>query len=204
MPPSPALALRDPLGWEGRDQISLGDQEISRSRGTRLRKGLGRGTATGLPLGTQGCLWLLMGASSLVPNPASGSWGIHTDRPRSQTSPQEISPLMVLMRNSPQHHDFKRCQRKDSTFPFSGCTISLGRLWLSPGPPQDPPSPTTWGCEWQGTSGCAVPGAVLAAGSSDGFWPGLRMVPCLSIRPWEGEEEGCIPRDFLGFCWAFF
>lgn len=87
MPPSPALALRDPLVWEGRDQISLGDQEIRRSRGTRLRKGLGRGTATGLPLGTQGCCWLLMGASSLVPNPAFGSWGIHSDRPQSQTSP---------------------------------------------------------------------------------------------------------------------
>lgn len=87
MPPSPDPALRDPLVWEGRDQISLGHQEIRRARGTRLRKGLGRGTTTGLPLGTQDCRWLLMSWSSHVPYPASESWGIHTDRPRSQTSP---------------------------------------------------------------------------------------------------------------------
>lgn len=107
MPPSPAPALRDQLVWESRAQISLGDQEIRRSRGSRLRKGLGRGRTAGLPLGTQGCRWLLMGVSTHVPNPASDSRGIHTDGPGSQTSPREISPLLVLMRRPPQHHDFK-------------------------------------------------------------------------------------------------
>lgn len=24
------------------------------------------------------------------------------------------------------------------------------------------------------------------------------------MGPWEGEEEGCIPRDFLGYCWDIF
>lgn len=43
-------------------------------------------------------------------------------------------------------------------------------------------------------------GAWGCAGCSDGFWPALGMVPCLFTKPWEGEEEGCIPRDFLGFC----
>lgn len=204
-PPAPALRDRQCLVWESRGQISPGVQEIRRSRGTRLRKGLGGGRTAGLPLGTQGCRWLLMGASTHVPSPASESWGIHADGPGSQTSPQEISPLLVLMRN-PLSTMILNGVNRTQHFPSLGCRISLARLWLSRGPPQDPvrPSSRTWACEWQGTSGCAVPGAVLAAGSSDGFWPGLRMVPCLSIRPWEGEEEDCIPRDFLGFCWDFF
>lgn len=81
MPPPPAPALRDRqcLVWESRGQISQGVQEIRRSRGTRLRKGLGGGRTAGLPLGTQGCRWLLMGASTHVPSPASESWGIHAD-----------------------------------------------------------------------------------------------------------------------------
>lgn len=84
---------------------------IKGSGDKRLRKGLGRGRGrtAGLPLGIHDCRQLLIGASTHVPNPASESWGIHTDRPRSQTSPQEISPL-VLMRNSSQHHDFKLCE----------------------------------------------------------------------------------------------
>jgi len=47
------------------------------------------------------------------------------------------------------------------------------------------------------------PGAVLVAGSVDGFWPGVRSVPCLPAGPWEGEEERCVPRDFLGHCLDF-
>lgn len=45
---------------------------------------------------------------------------------------------------------------------------------------------------------------MLAVGTADGFWPGVRIVPCLPVGPWEGEEEDCVPRDFLECCWDFF
>lgn len=71
------------------------------------------------------------------------------------------------------------------------------------------PSSRAWVSQWRGTSGTgegsASPGAVLAAGSVDGFWPGVRFVSCLPVGPWEGKEEGYIPRDFfLGYCRDFF
>lgn len=48
--------------------------------------------------------------------------------------------------------------------------------------------------------GSTLSGAVPAAGGVDGFWPGVRIFSCLPVEPWEGEEEGCVPRDFLGYC----
>lgn len=69
-----------------------------------------------------------------------------------------------------------------------------------PGSPWDPPETSKWRGALGTGEGSTLSGAVPAAGGVDGFWLGVRIFSCLPVKPWEGEEEGCVPRDFLGYC----
>lgn len=197
--------------WESRAKRLQGE----RSRETRLRKGPGRAGTTGVSVGAGGCEPALDWCGCPCAKSCPSRNGIHTHRAKSKTWPQGISPPPMLTRNPPHHHDFKCCEQRCSKCPLPGVQSKPCQAAAVPG------SPTGCcrdhlpghGCprgdpEWRGTlgtvEGSASPGAVLAAGSVGGFWPGVRIVPGLPIGPWEGEEEGCVPRDFLGYCWDFF